>query len=62
MHALNAIEMITEGHPLARGIAVDGSVVYFSTFGAPAIEGGLSFGTVMQVANMPGSTAVTPAL
>src|SRR5207247_2646479 len=53
-------EVIASG-PLtasARGIAVDGSVIYFSRYGTSLIDGGPVFGIISRVANAPGSIPV----
>jgi hypothetical protein len=54
----DGIEVIAEGQASPRGIAVDGSVVYFSLYGTPDVEGGANFGAVMRVDKTPGSTPV----
>jgi len=42
----------------ARGIAVDGAVIYFSRYAETFIDGGPVFGRVMRVDNVPNSTPV----
>ena len=55
------VEVIASGQAPARGIAVDGAVIYFTRYSVPVIDGGPGFGLLMRVDNVPGSTPAQPS-
>src|SRR6185295_18655402 len=53
-----SIEVIADSLPTARGIAVDGAVIYVSLMGVRSIDGGPVFGVIYRVDNRPGAVPV----
>jgi hypothetical protein len=53
--SVSAVEVLIPNVPNARGIAVEGTTIFFTTYSAPLVDGGPLFGSVQRVNNAPGA-------